>query len=65
MVKVWKRIVTLILIVCFSQSTILDSSIFDIKESSGSSVVSAVGVQGITDSKGQIFPVTAFCRPYL
>ena len=54
----WKRIVTIILIVCFSQSTILDSNIFGIKESAGSSVVSAVGVQGITDRKGQIFPVT-------
>lgn len=58
MVKVWKRIVTIILIVCFSQSTILDPNIFGIKESAGASVVSAVGVQGITDRKGQIFPVT-------
>ena len=54
----WKRIVTIILIVYISQSTILDSNIFGIKESVGYSVVSAAGVQGITDRKGQIFPVT-------
>ena len=46
----WKRIVTIIQIVYISQSTILDSNTFGIKETTGSSAVSAVGVQGITDS---------------
>lgn len=53
-----KRIVTIILTIYIGQSIILNPEIFSTKESAGLLSEAVADMRGITDMKGQVFPVT-------